>query len=373
MPWKKPTFLQFESSFRPSMLYNNLAYDGLDRFAIIDGSTVKISRRTWNMYYNWDSIIEYEDGREVMQTFWWKVPSRASKLLVIATSQSDETPASIEVWDIGSLGSNSKIYEFVTGVSSEGNRVDFVRGLCAVELNHSNEQATKQYSVLFAGTSIGHILGISASELGYFEHCTVVKELHSPITALAADVKGAPRVAACDEDGNCVALEFYHEFLDVIQKKTLYATRLPDRRDFYTTCAYRGDSIVTGHRSGLLSFHHVEDEGVFAEVVASTGSVTCLAVMPTADCVIAGGEDCRASMFEFPRPAWRLTAKDRKSSALFYSLCVNSKVVGCAFVNLKDEKSLNFAVTLWEQPYIVQYEHELADGDHNAPIWNTMD
>ncbi|KAJ8903549.1 hypothetical protein NDN08_004654 [Rhodosorus marinus] len=371
MPWKKPTFLQFESTFRPSLLYNNLAYDGQDRFAVIDGSVVKVARRTWNMYYNWDSIIVFEDGREVTQCFWWKVPSRNSKLLVIATTMSDESPASVEIWDIGSLGSNSKIYEFTMKNTASGNRIDFVRGMASIELNHESETGTKLLSILFAGTSTGHVLGISADEMGFFEHATVVKELRSPITSLASDIKQSPTIVACDEDGNCIVWEFFHEYKDFLQKKTLYATRLPNRRDFYTTCALRGSVVVTGHRSGLLSFHQVEDEGVFAEVVASTASITSLAVMPTADCVVAGGEDCRASMFEFPRPAWRMTAKDRKASALFYSLCVNSKITGCAFVNLKDEKSLNFAVTLFEQPYIVQYEHELADGDHNGPIWET--
>lgn len=251
------------------------------------------------MYYNWDSIIEFEDGREVMQTYWWKVPSRNSKLLVIATTVSEDTPASVEIWDIGSLGRNSKIYEFTMRTTSDGNRVEFVRGLCSIDLvfqSTGEETAEKVYSMLFAGISTGHVLGISADELGYFEHSTVIKELRSPITSLAADVRGAPQVAACDEDGNCVVWEFFLEYKDFVQKKTLYATRLPNRRDFYTTCALRGSVIVTGHNSGLLSFHQVEDEGVFAEVVASTSSIISLAVLPTADCVSCSAQQTQAKL-----------------------------------------------------------------------------
>lgn len=80
----------------------------------------------------------YRDGREATQAFWWKVPSRSSKLLVIATTMSDDAPASIEVWDIGSFGSNSKIYEFTMRITADGNRVDFVRGLTSIDLNYEN-------------------------------------------------------------------------------------------------------------------------------------------------------------------------------------------------------------------------------------------
>lgn len=198
------------------------------------------------------------DGREVTQCFWWKVPSRNSKLLIIATTMSDESPASVEIWDIGSLGSNSKIYEFTMKNTASGNRVDFVRGMASIELNHESESGTvscaaevdfflpqayrcffllsftvdqqKLLSVLFAGTSTGHVLGISADEMGFFEHATVVKELRSPITSLASDIKQSPTIVACDEDGNCIVWEFFHEYKDFLQKKTLYATRLPNRR-----------------------------------------------------------------------------------------------------------------------------------------------
>mmetsp|Transcript_8413 Transcript_8413/g.37592 ORF Transcript_8413/g.37592 Transcript_8413/m.37592 type:complete len:145 (-) Transcript_8413:1039-1473(-) len=143
---------------------------------------------------------------------------------------SDESPASVEIWDIGSLGSNSKIYEFTMKNTASGNRVDFVRGMASIELNHESESGTKLLSVLFAGTSTGHVLGISADEMGFFEHATVVKELRSPITSLASDIKQSPTIVACDEDGNCIVWEFFHEYKDFLQKKTLYATRLPNRR-----------------------------------------------------------------------------------------------------------------------------------------------
>lgn len=70
MPWKKPTFLQFESSFSPALLYNNLAYDGVDRFAVIDGNVVKVTRKTWNMFNNWDSVILFEYVQCFLVLFW---------------------------------------------------------------------------------------------------------------------------------------------------------------------------------------------------------------------------------------------------------------------------------------------------------------
>mmetsp|Transcript_51830 Transcript_51830/g.127207 ORF Transcript_51830/g.127207 Transcript_51830/m.127207 type:complete len:448 (-) Transcript_51830:83-1426(-) len=406
MPWSKPKLTELRDSGPPAFVHNNLAADGLGRYAYAAGHGLVVTHRAAPVlgaleYYvstDRDDRERAAAGKDVTAVFWWEVDDK-KRLLVAAVAAGQEDPPRIVAWDVSGAKPvlmyqadvDAQWLEVAAEMDAEAKAAQETRrGQHQAEHavgdddddddaedeadeddDHSeqerdqgddhdegadpNENAqeisfiagfaamTKQEPLLFLGTSTGHVFGFGGvAPDKAFELAHCLGGFPGPVSSLTTDRSRSPFLAAGDEKGKVIVWDSVKDWAPVYQAQR--------ENDTVTALGLRDQVLVVGHASGVITTHHLETQRCSGKINLNARSVTFLDVHPLQDVILVGGADCRVAVCALP-------GDEKKRVTVLLSLCFSAVPVGGVFSGLRDDETPDVAMSFAERNYLVHYEY----------------
>lgn len=270
---------------------------------------------------------------EVTQVFWWQnVPKFPRPLLVLVTdAPANGGKACMQVWDTRN-GHGTRIFN--VKFDNEENEVTFARGLGSAMIGNK--------PVLFVGLSTGDVCGYLVNKKLQLERACTLKGLTSAVSALAGDKLGSAYITGSDEHGNITAWMHRKEGWACIYKYR-------DKMDYCCALGLRGRILVSGHASGKVSFHDLDEYQMLAETVTNSKGITSIDMHPTQGIFLVTGEDCRATILALPTDGG-------DNLKVVLSVCLNGVISGGGFTCARADMP-DITLLLWERSHLVQYDY----------------